>query len=781
MEQKADNRSSKGSETPHRIRKIVAIAVLGGVLLACLLAVGYFGAKTLHRSHLRREAMTAYEKGDYQKAERLLRQYVAKDQNSEAGFVALANIYHDFGNMEMEAQMWQTASSLNPLNSEYREKMLTSAMKAANYSLLHGILGRKAKVGEKLTDRELFLYVIASYRSGYPKDGEETYKKAVVDDPEIFHKDELGQMAEFMANYSNLSDGERQDYLNKAMQSEDPVIRFEALYTLIRRAAMLDNGADLEELLKKAVEINYFVGTSLLADYYFSKYRFEDAVSITEPYLKTIDDVNLYLLYAESCVYTGKLDELKELEKKLRRKTGLLPFMADYSEILIAFMEEDEEKLAASVRKSGKLINSPLSRFIRLRVAMANNSFNEILAVAQDIFSNPPFYDLNKRATLVCLDYISNEMQKPEYQKDPSQLVELAKVLSGYLQGNQLLTKLILLDQYKKGLVKEDELIATLGRFPDDPLLIQITAEFLVFNGKAEQALSLIEQALEKDIHDRRIDFLHMLALDQLERHDEAAAIFQKLVEQTKFDLNLLSVYFRFSCEHKRTNDLNAMADKLESATDANLKSFAAFFRAAALLAGGDEAKKQEALDLLAASPNDDPDFTFYAANRLSEADRLDDAEAKYKAILKTYSSPPLIYVNLSELYHEKGDREKALDAAKTAYELEKKSMLPAFIYAKRLSESGRYEEAVSVLKFPRRAVTYREDIVALWVDCMHHVIENNMAKENYRQAEDQLKHLLVIAPDDEFGKNNLAKVQEILKSQKEEGKSEKTLSAPAA
>ncbi len=781
MEQKADRQAAKVEKKPVALRKVVAIIVLGIVLLACLLALGYFGVKTFHRSQMRREAMAAYEKGDYEKAERLLRQYVAKDQNSEPEFVALANIYHEFGNTGREAQMWQTASSLNPLNEEYREKMLTSAEKAASYSLLRDILGRKVKINEKLSDHELYLYVISSYRSGYPKDGEEAYKKAVEVDPEAFHKNELGRMAEFMANYGSLSEGERDNFLNSAMKSEDPLIRFEALYTVMSRASIADdNDAEVEKLLKQIVETNYFAGTPLLADFYFSKFRFSDLVAIAEPYLKTIDDLNMSLLYAESCVFASKPDKLKAATNKLHRKNDSLRLLADYCDVLIAYMENNETKLAANVRKSGKLVSTPLSRFMRLRVAMNQGSYNEILIVANELFSNPPFHDLSNRAVLACLDYLSAQMQKPENQKDPTQMAELAKVLATNLQGNQLLTEIILSSQYKKGLATEAELLDGLKQFPDDVLLQQIAAEYLIFNGKAEQALAIIEQVRENsDGNASRLDFLHMVALDQLGHHDEAAEIFRRLVEQSEFDLDLLADYFTFCWRYERRTDLLSLADKLADAADDKLKPFADFFRAAALLLEDDEAKNQEALKLLATTPNDNPDFTFYAANKLSEADMIEEAEAKYKVLLKTYKAPALILVNLSELYHAKGDEKHALEAAKEAFDMEKKSMLPAFIYAKRLSEAERYQEAVDALKFPRHAVNYREDIVDLWTDCMHHVIENSIAGERYMQAEEQCKHLLTIAPDDEFGKENLEKVQKLIKQQNDKGHSEQT--APSA
>ena len=771
-------------------RKIISLIVLSFVLLACLLACGYFGVKTFRRTRLRRAGMTAYENKEYILAERLLRVYVQQDPNAEAEFVALASIYHEFGNTGAEAQMWQTASSLNPLNAEYYDKMLDSAVKSASYPLLHDILGRKVRMNEKLNEQELYLYVISSYRTGYQKDGNDAYLAATKNDPEAFHKNELGQMAEFMVNYSKMSETERDAFLSKAMNSEDPVIRFESLYFAIRRQEQRISGdpgndEELENLLKQIVKINYFVGTPLLADYYFSAFRFGDVIDTAEPYLKTIDDINLYLLYAESCVFEGKLDELKVLKKTLQQKSGALQILADYCDILIAYMDNDEERLAATVRKTGKIVQSPLSRFIRLRVAIGNNLFNEIRAVAQEIFSAPPFHDLHDRATIICLDYISRGMEKTENKKDPSQMADLAKILSGYLQGNQMLTEIILMDQYKKGLVKEEELISALKQFPDDAILQRITAEYLILNGKSEQALDdILEPILsaeeeEDQVSERGTLFLYMLALDQLARRDEAAAVFQKLVEQSEFDLELLAQYFHFCSKNERVADLTSMADKLDTVKDGKLEHYGKFFRAEAILVTEDESKLNDALDLLASTPTGDPEFTFYAANSLLDNDRFDEAEAKYKAILKTYRTPPLILVNLSELYHAKGDEQKALEAAKEAFDIEKNSMLPAFIYAQRLSEAKRYEEAVSILNFPRHAVNYREDVVDLWTDCMHHVIENSIAGERYMQAEEQCKHLLTIAPDDEFGKENLEKVQKLIKQQNDKAHSEQT--APAA
>ena len=757
-------------------RKRIAILILGLILLACLLACGYFGAKTIRRTYQRRTAMAAYEKKNYEEAERLLLDYVRKDQNSEPEFVALANIYHEFGNTGAEAEMWQMASSLNPLKSEYRENMLNAAMQSANYRLMHSIIGRKVKIGDNLDDRELFLYLISACRTGYSKDAENLYKERCKKDSTIFSKTELGQIAEFLAKYSSLSDAERSEFLEKMVKSEDPVVRYEALYSTMRfqlsRFARTGEAEEeaIEGLLKQLRETNYFAGTPLMADYYIALSRFEDVIELAEPYLKTIDNTNLYLMYLESCVIGEKLDKLKEMAQKFHEKGLRFKVLTDYCGILISYLEKDKQTLAERVRKSGKQISTPLALFIRLQVALGSGSFSEIRTAATEFFAAPPFGDLRNQAVLTCVEYIKEQMLKTENQNDPSQMAELAQILMNHVESSRILTTIILVDQYKKGLVKEADLLAALGKYPDSLLLTQTTAEYLILNGKAEQALPLIERLLNEDGNEGSKDqalFLQMLAFDQLGRTDEAAEIFKKLIDHSQFNINLLDKYFTFCVSAKRENDLNSMADKLDSVQEGKLKPYSPFFRAAALILTGDEAKRNEGLKILTATTNEDPDMAFYAATRLSEFDWLDDAESKYKAILNTYRNPSLIYVNLSELYKAKGDAESALKAAKDGFE-KKKNGLTSFVYAQRLSEGGRYDEAVTVLNLPRRAGNYRPDVIELWTSCMKKVIEKSVAEQRYMQAEDQCKHLLTIDPDDAFAKENLEKVREKLSPKKD-------------
>ena len=762
------NRKRQTILSPIRTRKCTKIAILGVILLAVLLPCGWFGMKTYRLTRRRQAAMAAYESKDFVTAERLLREYTQEDQNSEQAFVALALIYREFGDTGREAQMWGKANTLNPLNAEYRGNMLLSTLNAADYLHLHGILARKKMLQEEFTGQELYYFVIASYRSPYPKDGDDTYRKYVRADPEAFHGNDLGRMAEYLAVSENLPEGERKAVLDRLSKSEDPSARFEALYSMLLRATPqtedeTPDDEELETILKKIAVANHYAGTPLLANFYFSRFRFDDVIAIAEPYLDRIDNPELARLYAESCVFSGDENKIKTLERKLLGKTGKMRQMADYCRILIAYMDDNEAKLDSAIRNFGNLISSPLYRFIRLRLAMRQDSYDEILTMTGVFFTYPPFYDLHDRALALCLDYLAREMKKPENQSDPSRMAKLAKLLATRMPGIRLLTDIIQSDQSKKGLTREQDILEALKMFPDDLLLYEIATEQMHSFNRWKQLLDLIELADENEVSSVRLDFFRMTALAQSDRLDEASDIFREIVEKNESDLQMLAQYFLFCRENKRTGDLVSMADKLETSKNAKLQRFAVFFRAESMLANGDKAKKQEALNMLAAAPDDNPEFTFYAANRLNEADRPDEAEAKYLAALKGYPNPAMIYVNLSKLYHIKGDRKKALDAAKEAYEAGKNSMTAAYVYAERLSEEGRYEEAVEILKFPHYEVKYREDVINLWVDCMYHVIEKSIRERKFMQAEEQCNHLLIIAPDDAFGKENREKVREIL------------------
>ena len=71
------------SDNKNRTKIILASILISVILLACLGFLGYFGVKTMRRTHLRAEARKAFAAEDWKKAEKLLTDYVGMDPDSE--------------------------------------------------------------------------------------------------------------------------------------------------------------------------------------------------------------------------------------------------------------------------------------------------------------------------------------------------------------------------------------------------------------------------------------------------------------------------------------------------------------------------------------------------------------------------------------------------------------------------------------------------------------------------------------------------------------------------
>ena len=131
-----DRFAMRPREKMKKTRLILVIVVVSVVLLACLGAIGYFGIKTMRRSHLRAEARGAFAAEDWKKAEKLLNEYLGQDTDSEEDYVRLAQVYRHFGNTGEEMHCWYRASTLNPLKPEYWDNYTTCAMNARDFDHL---------------------------------------------------------------------------------------------------------------------------------------------------------------------------------------------------------------------------------------------------------------------------------------------------------------------------------------------------------------------------------------------------------------------------------------------------------------------------------------------------------------------------------------------------------------------------------------------------------------------------------------------------------------------
>ena len=733
---------------------LVSILILV-ILLACLGALGYFGIKTMRRSHLRADAREAFAAEDWKKAEKLLSEYVGLDPDSEEDFVCLAQVYNHFGNAGAEMYCWHRAVTLNPLKPEYWDDYVGCAMKARDFRHLYTTLSRKIALNEDLAPREKMLYLICAVMTDRPKDAEQYYETMLKEDPEIFRQDDLARYAEFLIKIRKLDDSERSVLIEQGTQSDDPFVRLES--TLLQLASVEISGEETESvlkqkesILKQAVAMNRFAITPRLVSFYFSHMRFNSVIETAEPYLADIENVLISVFYAESCVYSNQPEKLKPLIEHFRSLGRRYRMQTSYFEALYDFSlgAENDNDLLLRMQELGSAAQTDLANLINLQVALNNDNLEKICGTLETIMSNPPFYDIRERAHSAVRHYLLNKIKEDSELAENPRVIKIAQLLSTPGSKDPFLMRLVISDLYKRNILTRQIIQENLDTFPEDPYLLQVAAEFELFNGNPEKCIEYVERfyALKREGRSTTFDFLHMLALELSGKIDEATKEYAALLDHTEMDREILYRYLRFCISHDRQAELSKMADRLDASEIPDLKALAPFFRAEALLL---QEKKDEALALLETAKTEQPDFTLYAANMLNAYDRLDQALPRYIALLDRHPDKRLILANIAEVYLAKGKKEEALSYAKRCWETNQDDGIGQFVYAKMLAANGQYQDAEKVLMIPNRAVELSNGIKTLWTDIMTHCVQEDLEKGSFQRALDRAKHYLTLYPDD--------------------------------
>ena len=733
--------------------KIILVVILGSVVLfACLGFLGYFGVKTLRRSHLRNEAREAFAAEEWKTAEKLLKQYVVKDPDSEEDIVRLAQVYRHFGNAEEEMRCWARANVLNPLKPEYWGDYTASAMRARAFQHLYASLIYKVNTKAKmsLTDRKL--YVICAFITGRTKEASQYYQLMLKADPEVFHKDDLGRLAEFLATYGVHTSDALSPFLERGIQSDDPFVRQESI--LLSLADLVSSGNDaasideqMETMLKEVAELNRFVGIPLLVNFYFTHQRFDSVIEIAEPYLADIDDLLVSVLYAESCVYSAQPEKLKPLIEKFRSMGQKYKNQTAYFEALYDFTQNSGD-LARHMMEVGTAAQSGLGNLMNLQLALNNDNEEKIVSLLETIMTSPPFCDLRERARTAVRHYLGTKIQEnPDLAGDP-RFIKIARLVSDGKNDDPFLMRILISDQRDRNVLTRQILQENFAAFPQDPFLLEVAAEFELFNGNPEKCLEYVERFYDQKREERLItfDLLHMLALELTGQVEEATKEFTALVDHTEMDREILYRYLKFCIDHERKEELSKMADRLDASEKPDLKSLAPFFRAEMLLLQG---KKDEALSLLKTAKTDNPDFAFHAANLFNAHDKLDEALSRYLALVDKYSNKQLILANIAEVYLAKGNKAEALAYGERAWEAGRDTGLGQFVYAKMLAANGRYQDAEKILRIPPRQIELPDMIRDLWTDIMTHCVREDLEKGVYQRALDRSNRYLVLFPED--------------------------------
>lgn len=758
--------------TPKRILILCCFLL---VFLVCMFSSFFYALKDIGKYRAYNRARAVFDSGDYEKAKELFVKVIGEDPNKEDAIKAMAQIYHHYGDWANEAFFRQRLVRLNPLNEMYFHDFLNAAFRARNFGTIYSLLNLKVMENPELPPEEGALYLISALLSGHVPNGKAFYADRIKSDRRYFSDTEYGRYGELLLNVSEITFDKARSMIPSLPDIKDEQIRFETINTILyvlSKQGTRESDELMEKLLQESVELNEFAGAPMLADYYFSHYRFRDSLKVCETFLKTKMNIAMPILYGESSLLSGQPELIPPLADKVRQLRGRQSkIIASYLDALYAFSEGDETRLRAALFETGSTINTQVSSLMKFQLAIGSDSLKEINLLLEKIIKEQPFLDFPQRARTLALAYLLKQADS-DLSSDPDRLTACANIallIQTPDDDVSFLKRIILLDRFKRDILLEDELLSAMETYSGDPVLLRIATEYYLKRGQAGRTIDYITEynSLKTVESNDSMVILHILALDQLGRKEEAETEFRTLVESHGGGI-LLSLYYDFCVENKMLDSLKSLLSWIESLPkDSPSRAALPFIRAEIFLSEG---KQDQAFDLFEKSPSDNPQLIFHAATRLAEAGRDDAALARFLSIRDTYQDKVLINLSLSALYDKKGDAKNALECARIAWNVNQNDLQARYIYGKRLFEAGQYAEVISVFKFPQFKASFPQEMLDLWSKALHEQIKADFDAGRYTPAMEEAKYLLIYFPDDEVGLDYVEMIQAIRRHEKTGG-----------
>ncbi len=756
-------------------KRILILSGFAFVVLLCLGSSLFYAFKDVGKYRGYLHAREVLDSGDYETAKELFIRVIGDDPNKEDAIEALAEIYHHFGDWGNEAFFRQRLMRLNPLNEEYSRDFLKTSFRARNFGSIYSLLNLKIMENPELPPEEGALYLISALHSNHVSNGKSFYNDRTKYNPKYFSNTEYGRYAELLLKASELNREKVRNLIPTLSEIKDEQVRFETINTLLYfLARQTDRESDemMEKLLRESVELNEYAGAPLLANYLFSHYRFDETIKLCEEYFKTKMNAVIPILYGEACVLSGHPEKIADLSDEIGKLNGRQSkIISSYLDALNALSNGDEARLRTSLLDAGSSIETPLALLMRLQMAITIDSPKDVSQSLDKIMREQPFWNFPQRARTAALGYLLEKAKKVNILADPDLLnvcAGIASLIETPGDDVSFLRRIVLLDQFKRNLMKEEDLQNALERFPGDPVLLRIAAEYYLLQRQPARAMSYLQEYNKlDDVGDSStVVVMHILALDQLGRKEEAEKEFRQLVER-EGDSLLLYLYYDFCVENKYVDALRSLSSWLESLPKGSPNlAVLPFVRAEILLAEG---KKDRALDLFEKTPSDNPRFVFHAASCLADAGRNEAAVKRLLSIRKTYQEKVQVYLRLSELYSKLGDKKNAFESARAAWQEDPALLQARYLYAKHLFDAGQYADVISVLKFPQYRASFPEEILELWSKAIRKQIKIDYDALRYDLAMENAKSLQIYFPDDQEAKDYIGKI-ELIRRQERRG-----------
>lgn len=710
-------------KTKKSLTKIFLIA--GSILVLIIIAALCF-ASFRHRKNtqLYEDGLKAFQQGRYDEAYTSLQNYLATDPNHEWSLKMVAEIEESRGHWFQAASVWLHLSYLDVLEETYVKKFVESCYRCCDYSDLYNYL-EKSNSKWRATYQDF--HALAAFIT-MPKDDRTTkLVEALPPDSGIARLIQV------------LKERGPAEEIAKLEHADDPVIRVEALL-LDASIAEFDN-KDLtraENCLKKATELNPFLCQGIWGDFLFRNKRYQEAY---QAYSHNDDKDGIlflsprsFLNYAEAA-YSGQDSvALEEIGKKIHNSYPSRVQELAYANALKAHLDGDAERMKANyiVANQQQRI-TPMAMRLKFGVAIANNDI-QLLAQSLKYLATSPAFKETRQQLLPQITPILQANMSGDLHDTAAQIAELFLDIK---PANPLVWRIVVLSHFNQKTLTQEMLNQAIEYFPKDPLyrqlaLLQIQGDVLASSTAFDQWLAVSKEPTL--VRFRKAEFLQ-----QNGKHEEATEEIVKLSESDS-SLQAAKLCLVFGIRNGSRAALE-LAGKREE-----LKPFTAFELERRF------GNKDTATRLLRSSPLED---AFQATNEedrpvllslaiyLAIIHEVDRSIAVYELLKPYLTSEATVELNLSELYAAKGNKEQAMDNAKSALKRFPDSQLVRAIYGLRCAENADFREAVTYLPDTVQDTRFNNALAF----CLVKLIDANLESGHIAIVREQLDRLRKVQP----------------------------------
>ncbi len=717
----------------------------------------------------------------YPEAKLAIQEVLTRDNLNEKALRLSAEILEREYNFPVAALLWKRLISLNPLDESLVYRYVAALNAGRNFRETALYLEKRKKAG-KLLAPEVLELARAELEMGNFKESKRLFDDL---DKGLVNQDDYSLLRADLQLVDNQPEEAKKTYEWLARQSDKTMVRFTALLRLFSFAAV---PAEREKILKEAASVFPLFGNAVLADYYLSLGRFQDAVTLLEKVPNPERNFLQVRQLGEAYAALQKPDKLTALIKLIPTNIRDGVVLKYYLEALSAFLGKKYEKTRELLDSCPDFSDRPLFNYLQLESGVVLNLPPAgLIGNARKLISSGE-NNAQQRVTALLLPLLQRYYDSKRY----SDGITLGNYLFSLEEKNPAVEDLLLFCYLREGKLEPQFAEVTgriLARNPGDRNALLAATLQAVASNRPQEAKKLSLELLKAD--PKSMFALSLLAgFEEQEKNIPGAEKYlrQELAANPD-EPEAADRLFIFLMRNKPAT-INEFAEQYAVGGNPARKARAFLYKAFAAIMANDRQKAygyfQEALK------NDQKILTVYlnlaelAATTeekkkyLQEAQREfpgnkmvllqlaalyatdkneSEAAVLYEKLLQQEPNNLLILINYAEVLASLGQQEKAMMLAVQAKTLYPKDPRAQECYAMREFEQNNYSQVILELETLLKQKYSNPRIVDTLVEAL--IGEGSRAGKDVLLAKRCFQRALELKPDSRKAAEGLRKLEE--------------------